>query len=53
MDAVKMDAAGKLGMPTRTDTDGMSRATLAGGLLAGILASACCVGPLVRFTRRP
>lgn len=27
MDAVKMDAAGKLGMPTRTDTDGMSRAS--------------------------
>ena len=31
----------------KTDADGMSRATLAGGLLAGILASACCVGPLV------
>ena len=37
MDAVKMaQAAG----------DGFSRTTLTGGLLAGLLASACCVGPL-------
>ncbi len=47
MDAVNMDTAGKLDLPAGTNTDGMSRATLAGGLLAGILASACCVGPLV------
>lgn len=47
MDAVNMDAAGKLDLPAGTNLDGMSRATLAGGLLSGILASACCVGPLV------
>lgn len=47
MDAVKMDAAASMVGPAKADGDGVSRATLAGGLLAGILASACCVGPLV------
>ena len=40
MDTVRM------GGPARAQGDGYSRATLSGGLLAGLLASACCVGPL-------
>lgn len=47
MDAVKIGTALSLDGPAKGDGDGVSRATLAGGLLAGILASACCVGPLV------
>ena len=31
----------------KMDTDRFSKATLAGGLLAGLAASACCLGPLV------
>ena len=44
MDAVKMD------LPAKTATDNLSKATLAGGLLAAIIASACCVGPLLLVT---
>lgn len=47
MDAVKEDSASRLDGPARADGDRVSRATLTGGLLAGLLASACCVGPLV------
>lgn len=47
MDAVKMDSAVKLDVPAKVDTDRFSKATLGGGLLAAILASVCCVGPLV------
>lgn len=50
MDAVKMDSAVKLDMPAKGNTDGYSKATLAGGLLAAIVASVCCVGPLVLVT---
>lgn len=50
MDAVRMDSAVKLDTPAKADTDGMSRATLAGGFLAAILASLCCLGPLVLVT---
>ena len=41
MDAVKLD------MPAKVDADRFSKATLAGGLLAAIVASVCCLGPLV------
>jgi len=47
MEAVKMDALASLDRPAKAEGDGVSKATLAGGLLAGLLASACCVGPLV------
>ena len=42
-----MDLAVKLDLPAKSDTDGFRKATFAGGLLAAILASVCCVGPLV------
>ena len=47
MDAVKMNSAVKPDVPARADTDRFSKATLAGGLLAAIVASVCCLGPLV------
>ncbi len=47
MDAVRMDSAIKLDTPARADPDGVSKATLAGGLIAAIFASVCCLGPLV------
>ena len=50
MDAVKLDSAVKLDMPANLNTDGYSKATLTGGLLAAIVASACCLGPLVLIT---
>ena len=46
MDAVRMDSAVKLDTPAKGDSDGISKATLAGGLIAAILASVCCLGPL-------
>jgi mercuric ion transport protein len=42
-----MDSAVKLDTPVTADSDGVSKATLAGGLIAAILASVCCLGPLV------
>lgn len=42
-----MDSAVRLDAPAKADSDGVSKATLAGGLIAAILASACCLGPLV------
>ncbi|MFY9316695.1 MAG: mercuric ion transporter MerT [Burkholderiales bacterium] len=42
-----MDSVVKFDAPAKPDTDGLSRATLAGGLVAAILASVCCLGPLV------
>ena len=50
MDAAKMDSAVKLDLPAKVDTDRFSKATLAGGLLAAIVASMCCLGPLVLVT---
>lgn len=47
MDAVRMDSTVKLDTPATADSDGVSKATLAGGLIAAIIASACCLGPLV------
>ena len=47
MDAVRIDSAVKLDMPARANSDVVSKATLTGGLIAAILASVCCVGPLV------
>ena len=47
MDAVRIDSAVKLDMPVRANSDAVSKATLTGGLIAAILASVCCVGPLV------
>jgi mercuric ion transport protein len=47
MDAVKVDSVVRLERPAKAQGDGYSKATLTGGLLAGLLASACCVGPLV------
>ncbi|MBI3375421.1 MAG: mercuric ion transporter MerT [Betaproteobacteria bacterium] len=37
-------------LPAKADTDRFSKATLAGGLLAAIVASVCCLGPLVLVT---
>ncbi len=50
MDAAKLDPAVSLDHPAKAQGDGFSKATLTGGLLAGLLASACCVGPLVLVT---
>ena len=47
MDAVRMDSAIKLDTPAKAEPDGVSKATLTGGLIAAILASVCCLGPLV------
>lgn len=47
MDAIKMESAVKLGSPVRLGQDGVKKATLAGGIVAAVLASACCLGPLV------
>ena len=49
MDGIKMDSAGRLDEPAAptSSSDGVSKATLAGGLIAAIIASACCLGPLV------
>lgn len=47
MDAVRMDPTVKLDTPAAANSDGVSRATLAGGLIAALIASACCLGPLV------
>lgn len=47
MDAVAMDSADKPSALAKADSDRVSRATLAGGLIAAIIASACCLGPLV------
>ena len=47
MDAVKIASAVKLDMPAKVDTDRLGEATLAGGLVAAILALVCCLGPLV------
>lgn len=46
MDAAKLDATANLDEPVKAQGDGFSKATLTGGLIAGLLASACCVGPL-------
>lgn len=50
MDAARMDSAVKLGTPAKADSDAVSKATLAGGLLAAILSTVCCLGPLVLVT---
>ena len=50
MDAVKVDSAVKLDMLGTANTDRLSKATLAGGLLAAILSTVCCLGPLVLVT---
>ena len=47
MDAAGMDSPVKLDAPAKTDSDRLGKAALAGGLLAAIVASACCLGPLV------
>lgn len=51
MDAVKMEPTGRLEVPAAAaaaaKSDEVSKATLAGGLIAAIVASACCLGPLV------
>jgi len=47
MDAIKMDSAVKPDSPVMPEQDGLRKATLAGGLVAAVLASVCCLGPLV------
>lgn len=47
MDAVKADSPGKLDLLAGAAPDRLSKATLAGGMIAAILASVCCLGPLV------
>ena len=47
MDAVGMDSADRPSTLAKADSDRVSKATLAGGLIAAIIASACCLGPLV------
>ena len=46
MDAIKMDSAVRMDAPARTDATGTTKASLIGGALAGLAASACCIGPL-------
>jgi len=50
MDAVGMDSADRPSTLAKADSDRVSKATLAGGLIAAIIASACCLGPLVLVT---
>lgn len=50
MDAIGMDSAVKTDSPAKAGSDRFSKATLSGGLLAAILASVCCLGPLVLVT---
>ena len=47
MDAIKLDSAVTMDAPAQTDTTGATKASLVGGALAGLVASACCVGPLL------
>ena len=49
MDAIKVNSAGGLDETAvaAPGSDGVSKATLAGGLIAAIVASACCLGPLL------
>ena len=47
MDAVKVGSTAKLDVPMRLGQDGATKATLTGGIVAAILASVCCLGPLV------
>ncbi len=47
MDAVRMNSPVTPGARAIADSDGATKATLAGGLIAAIMASACCLGPLV------
>lgn len=47
MDAVRMASTVKPDTSATADSDGVSKATLAGGLIAAVIASACCLGPLV------
>lgn len=47
MDAVKVESAVNLDGPVKLGQDGVKKATLAGGIVAAVLASACCLGPLV------
>ncbi len=47
MEAIKMGSAVKMTAPAGTDATGTTKAGLIGGALAGLVASACCVGPLV------
>lgn len=51
MDAIKMDQGVNqgvnLGAPAKSGPDALKKATLAGGLVAGVLATLCCLGPLV------
>jgi len=47
MDTLKIDPGVELAAPPRADTDRLSTAALGGGFLAAIVASACCIGPLV------
>jgi mercuric ion transport protein len=47
MDAVKLDSGGDVATPPKGDTDTVKTVALGGGFLAAIVASACCVGPLV------
>lgn len=47
MEAIKMESAARMDAPAGTDATGTTKASLIGGALAGLVASACCVGPLV------
>ncbi len=47
MDVVRTHSTVKLDVPATAGSDRVSKATLAGGLIAAIIASACCLGPLV------
>lgn len=46
MDVAKAEGVTGTQAPAGAGTDGVGKAALSGGLLAGLLASACCVGPL-------
>ena len=47
MDAAGMDSPVRQDAQAKATADRISKAALAGGLLAAIVASACCLGPLL------
>lgn len=47
MDAIKLESTVKLDGPAKPERHGLTKGILAGGLAAAVLASLCCLGPLV------
>jgi len=47
MDAIRTNSAVKLDSGSKPEPDGLMKAALAGGVIAAVIASVCCLGPLV------